>query len=446
MKDDLGAEALTHLRALLRFDTCNPPGNEGPTAEYVASVGRAAGLESRVIESTPGRGNAVLRLAGSGGARPILLLSHLDTVPVEAGKWSHPPFAADVADGCVWGRGAIDSKLTTAVGLAALVALARSGRRPRRDVVLAATASEELGGPANGAAYLAEHHRDLIEAEYTINEHGGFCVEVGGRPYYTLQTAEKGGCSADLIARGAPGHASVPRDDNAILRLAGALARLGASKMPLRVTATAQAFVEGMASDHEAHGSAGTAATLRALLDPSTCDAALDRLPAEPGIRRMIDAMLRNTAAPTMLEAGVKRNVIPSEAAARLSGRPLPGVDATAFEAELCAAVGSEVEVVADDFVPALEHARDPAFEAAALRALRRHDPDAVLVPIMMPLGTDAKRLTVLDTKIYGFVPMLHEPELDYMSLCHGHDERVSLRSLAFGAAVTYDLLLDLAG
>src|SRR5262249_20073853 len=153
-----------------------------------------------LLDSEPGRGNAVLRLRGDGGARPLLLLGHLDTVPCEPERWTHPPWAADVADGCVWGRGAIDSKLTTATQLAAVVALKRAGASLRRDVVLAATAGEEGGGPANGAAWLTDNRPELVAAEFTLNEHGGFCVEVGGRRYYTLQVAEKGGCAAMLVA------------------------------------------------------------------------------------------------------------------------------------------------------------------------------------------------------------------------------------------------------
>jgi acetylornithine deacetylase/succinyl-diaminopimelate desuccinylase-like protein len=439
-------EAVGHLRALVRFDTTNPPGNERPPAEYVAEAGRAAGLEARVIDSGPGRGNVVLRLRGRGEAPPILLLSHLDVVPAEPSKWTHPPFAAELAAGCVWGRGSVDSKLTTTVQLAALTALARSGARPRRDVVLAATASEEMGGPANGAAYLATNHPELIRAEYTLNEGGGFGIALGGRVYYAIQTAEKGGCPADLVARGAPGHASVPHGDNPIHKLARAMARMADRKMPVHVTPSTRAFVEGIAADQEASGAADVARLVRALLDSKSQPDALRRLPFEEGLRLMIDAMLRNTAALTILEAGTKRNVIPSEARASTSGRPLPGATKESFLAELRQVAGDEVEVVANDFSPGLESELDEAFGAAALGALRRHDPDARLVPYMMTGGTDAKRLNGVGGKVYGFLPMLYEPGVDYMSLCHGHDERISVKSIEFGVRVMHDLLVELAG
>jgi len=439
-------EAVGHLQRLIRFDTTNPPGAERPAADYVAEVGRAAGLEAQVIDSAPGRGNAVLRLRGRGEGKPILLLSHLDVVPAESGKWTHPPFAAELADGCVWGRGSVDSKLTTTVQLAAMLAIARSGQRPARDIVLAATASEEMGGPANGAAYLATHHPELIEAEYTINEGGGFGVMLNGRRYYVIQTAEKGGCSADLLARGAPGHASVPHDDNAIHKLARAMVRLAERKMPMHVGPSVRAFVEGMAADQAAHGAADVAALLRSVLEPKTSDDALRRLPCDDGLRLMIDAMLRNTAALTMLEAGTKRNVIPSEARARTSGRPLPGQTKESFVGELQRVVGGEVEVVAPDFTPGTESELDERFARAATAALKRHEPDATVVPYMMTGGTDAKRLGTVGGKVYGFLPMLYEPGADYMALCHGHDERISVKSIQFGVRVMHDLLLDLAG
>lgn len=439
-------EAVEHLRRLVRFDTTNSPGDERLAAEYVAQVGRAAGLEATVIDSAPGRGNAVLRLRGTGEARPILLLSHLDVVPVEPSKWRHPAFEGVLADGCVWGRGAVDSKLTTTVGLTALVALAREGVRLKRDLILAATASEEMGGPANGAAYLAAHHPDLIASEYTLNEGGGHSVAIGGRVYYTLQTAEKGGCAVDVVACGSPGHASVPHDDNPIPKLGRALDRLGSRKMPVHATATSRAFLEGVAADQEARGAGGVAAIARALLDARAADDALRRLPTDPGIRLMLDAMLRNTAAPTVLEAGTKRNVIPSEARCQLSGRPLPGQTRESFLTELRAVVGTEVEFEVESFSPGLEFEPDAAIEDAALRALRRHDPDAALLPFMMTGGTDAKRLAGVGGQVYGSVPMLHEPGVDYMSLCHGHDERISVASIDFGVKVTLDLLRDLAG
>ena len=435
-------EAVEHLRALIRIDTTNPPGNETPAAAYVAEVLRDAGMEAEVLESAPGRGNVVGRLKGAGEERPVLLLSHLDVVPVEPDRWTYPPFEGVLVDGHVWGRGSVDCKLMTVAGMMTLLLCAR-GRIPlRRDLLLAATADEETAGPANGAAYLAEHHPDRVDAEYVLNEGGGFALLIGGERIYVAQVAEKGSCDVDLVARGRPGHSSVPHDDNAIYALSRAIGRLETQKMPHHVTGTSRRFFEGAAA---AQDDEGTAADLRALLDPDRVTDALARLPVDESTKRMFDAMLRNTAPPTMLEAGVKRNVIPSQAVGKLSGRPLPGQTKETFLRELRGIVGAEVEIVTFRFGAGLEGAYDtPAFRAMA-DAIRAHDPEGHLVPFLVTGGTDARRLKKLDATVYGFCPMRYEPGMGFMDLCHGHNERVSVENVLFGVQVLFDTICGLS-
>jgi acetylornithine deacetylase/succinyl-diaminopimelate desuccinylase-like protein len=435
------AEAVEHLRALVRIDTTNPPGDERPAADYVAGVCERAGLNVEVVESGPRRGNVVARMRGTGSARPLLLLSHLDVVPAEPSKWTRPPFAADVAEGHIWGRGSVDSKLTTAVGLMTLLLCARQGVPLKRDLILAATASEEGGGPANGAAWLAQNRKDLIDAEYVINEGGGFALEVGGKRYYVCQSAEKGGFQVDLVGKGMPGHASVPNDDNPIVRLAQAVGRLGAGRLGFHVTETARRFFEGVAAaqDRGEH-----ARLLRDMLDPEREPDAFKRLPTDRPTQLMFDAMLRNTAAPTMLNAGLKRNVIPSEAVLSMSGRPLPGQTQEGFCAELREKVGDGVEIVEHGWRPGLESSPDTPLFGALERALRRSDPAGQVVPFLMTGGTDACRLGPLNATIYGFLPMQYEPGMAYFDLCHGHDERVSEASVRFGVRVLFDAVCEL--
>jgi len=435
-------EAIEHLQALIRIDTTNPPGNETPAAAYVAEVLRKADVHAEVLEGAPGRGNVVGRLKGTGEERPVLLLSHLDVVPAEPDRWTHPPFEGVLVDGHVWGRGSVDCKLMTVASLMTLLLCARRRMPLRRDLILAATADEETAGPANGAAYLAQHHPDRIDAEYVLNEGGGFALLIGGKRIYVAQVAEKGSCDVDLLARGRPGHSSVPHGDNAIYTLGRAIGRLEARKMPHCVTATARRFFEG-ASDTQDDDRA--AADLRALLDPERMSGALARLPVDESTRRMFDSMLRNTAPPTMLEAGVKRNVIPSEAVVKLSGRPLPGQTREMFLGELGEIVGDEVEIVAARFEPGLEGAYDtPAFRAME-NAIRAHDPEGRLVPFLVTGGTDARRLKAMDTTVYGFCPMLYEPGMGFMDLCHGHDERVSVENVLFGTRVLFDTIHGLS-
>ena len=436
------SEAVEHLRSLVRVDTTNPPGNERPAAEYIAGVCEKAGLKTEVVESGgPNRGNVVARMVGNGKARPVLLLSHLDVVPAEPSKWTHPPFGGDLAEGYVWGRGSVDSKLTAAVGLTTLLLCARTGTALKRDLILAATADEEMGGPANGAAWLANNRKDLIDAEYVVNEGGGFALEIGGKRFYVCQTAEKGACDVDLIGKGMPGHASVPHDDNAIVHLAESVVKLGSGRLGFHVTETARGFFEKAAA---AQDSEENARLLRDMLDPKKEPETFSRLPTDDPTRLMFDAMLRNTAAPTILNGGVKRNVIPSEVTLSMSGRPLPGQTKESIIGELREKVGDRVEIVEGRWRAGREsNPNSPLFEAMD-RAIKRVDPEGQVVPFLITGGTDAHQLDPIDATIYGFLPMRYEPGWAYFDLCHGHDERISEASVGFGVRVLYETICDL--
>lgn len=438
-----GQEAVAWLQTLIRFDTTNPPGNELPLVRHVAEALTAEGIVSRALASEPERGNLVARLEGDGSERPLLLLSHLDVVPAEPAKWTHPPFAGKVAEGHVWGRGAVDSKLTTAVDLQVLLLCKRLGLPLKRDLVLVAAADEEMGAVC-GVQWLVEHHPEVFDAEYGINEGGGFALLIDGRPVYTCQVAEKGSAPMNLVARGRPGHSSVPHDDNAVFHLARALHTLGQQKMPHRVPASARAFFEGAAAAQERPEVANL---LRAVLHPEGHPEALNRLPVNEATRLMFDAMVRNTCTPTMLEAGVKRNVIPSEATAMLSGRPLPGVDEATFVREVREIVGEGVDYEMEGmFAPGVEFEHEtPLFEA--IRAsMARLDPEGAVVPYMVTGGTDARFLTGLDIQVYGFIPMRYEPGMDFFDLCHAHDERVSVDNVRFAVQVLFDTVCRLNG
>lgn len=445
-----GDEAVAHLCDMVRFDTTNPPGNELALVRYLADLLSAEGVEARVLESAPDRANLVARLPATRRreravpARPLLMLSHLDVVPAEADEWTHPPFAGLRADGMVWGRGSIDSKLTAAAHLQVLLLCKRLALPLQRDLVMIAAADEELGGVC-GVRWILEHHRDLLDAEYVLNEGGGFALLVDGRPLYTCQVAEKGGAEIDLVSRGRPGHASVPHSDNAIVHLGSALEALG-HRARHRLTPTVRAFVEAAAAAQE---NTEVAADLSRLLDPETCDAALARLPVNDATRAMIDAMLRNTFAPTVLQAGIKRNVIPSGASVQLSARPLPGIDEAQFMEDVREVLGtrslSHVVSRTGSFKTGLEFAWETPLFCAMAESLARHEPGAALVPYMQTGGTDARFFRDLDTTVYGFVPMRHEEGMDYFELCHGHDERVSTANVRFAVEVLYDAARSLA-
>ena len=440
-------EAVAWLQRLIRFDTTNPPGNELPLVRDLAAALESEGIGTQVLESAPERGNLVARLHGDGSERPMLLLSHLDVVPAEASQWTHPPFAAEIADGMVYGRGAIDSKLTTAVDFQVLLMCKRMGLPLKRDLVLVAAADEEMGA-VHGVQWLAANHPEVFDAEYGINEAGGFALQVDGQPVYTCQIGEKGGAVLDLVAHGRPGHSSVPHDDNALFHLAEVLKSLAAEKMPHRVTASARAFFEAAAA---AQRRPEIAELLLQLLDPDKQAAALAQLPVNEPTRLMFDAMLRNTCAPTLLEAGVKRNVIPSTATAMLSGRTLPGVSEEEFLQEVRGIVGAGptvdgVEFRLDGFTSGVEVTHDSPLFDALVAGMKRYDPDGVVVPYLVTGGTDVRWLSQFDAQIYGFIPLRYEEGMDFFELCHGHDERVSTANVELGVQVLFDAVCRLNG
>ena len=431
------AEAVRHLQALLRIDTTNPPGNESAAARYLAEVLRAEGYEPLILESAPGRGNLIARIPGDGSALPLLLYAHTDVVPAEPHKWTHPPFAGQVADGQIWGRGALDMKAMVVMELMTMLLLRRSGQTLRRDVIFAATADEEVDSDV-GAEWLVRQHPDVVRAEYGISEFGGYSMHIGGRRFYPVMTAEKGVCWMRIRARGRPGHGSVPYADNAVLRLARAVDRAAGRPLPLHVTTTAAEFIRRIANALDTW----QAVRLRALLNPVTHRAAAAGL-TNHGLGPSLQASLHNTVSPTQLTAGVKANVVPSEAEAVLDGRMLPGFDRDAFLAELRPRLGDYIEVEVEQYSPPLEVSADTPLFRAIEAHLAKHDPDAIVVPYMLSGATDAKLFSQLGTLCYGFSPLKLRPDEPFDRLIHAHDERVSVEAFAFGVRVLYETVRD---
>ncbi len=423
------------LQDLIRFDTTNPPGNEMSCIEYIAGLLKGEGIEPIVLESAPGRGNLVARLRGDGSLAPLLLMGHVDVVPAEADQWVHPPFSGDLVDGIVWGRGATDMKQMVAMELMTLLALQRERITLKRDVIFMATADEETGGRM-GAGFVATQHPELIRAEYAINEGGASCIELDGKFFFVCSTAEKGSCRVTLRGRGEPGHASQPNQNNAILPLAQALVKLIEQRLPLCVTKTARAQVQAMARG------VGTqlAGQLLQLLDPETHARALQDLPLAPPVKRRLAAALHNTATPTILRAGAKINVIPAEAKCEVDCRVLPGATADSLRAEIRGVIGDQVELELGPFVQPLERDPESPLFDTIRQVIIQHEPGGMLIPGLITGGTDAKRVSPLGIKVYGFVPMRYEgPTMT--GLAHNHNERVSLANLQFGTRVLYDVV-----
>lgn len=439
-QEAVAAETVRHLQALLRLETVNPPGNELIAAEYLAGVLQAEGLEPQVLKSAPGRGNVVARLKGSGQAPPLLLYGHTDVVPAEPEHWTHPPFAGEVHDGFVWGRGAVDMKGSVAQQLMVVLLLKRLAAPLKRDVIFAATADEEIGGADGyGMAWLVKHHPDLLRAEFGLTELGGYNLDLAGVTVYPIQTAEKGTVWLKARARGAPAHASQPRRDNAVVTLARAVDRLAARGLPYHLCDAAAGMLTALAE--AAGGEAGD--QLRALTQPERAEALLAGPLADHPLHPMLAAITHNTATPTGLSAGVQTNVIPATAEAVLDGRNLPGTDTAAFLDELRAVMGDHLEYEVTLESPPLQTShRTPLYELMA-RTLRRHDPAARVVPYLMTGATDAKYLAPLGVPSYGFAPMRLPAGFDFMNLFHAHDERAPVDGLGWGVRVLFDVVAE---
>jgi acetylornithine deacetylase/succinyl-diaminopimelate desuccinylase-like protein len=415
-------EVVTLLSDLIRINTSNPTHPERPAAEWVAQKLDEVGIESTILESEPGRASTIARIPGSNPDRkPLLIHGHLDVVPADAGEWSVDPFAGEVKNDYVWGRGAVDMKDMDAMTLAVIREWTRNGVQPERDIVLAFVADEEAGG-AKGAHWLVDNHPDYFaDCTEAISEVGGFSVTVGGDlRLYVIQTAEKGIGWLKLRASGRPGHGSMVHPDNAVTTLARAVTRIGDYEFPVHVTPTLREFLKRLAD-------------LTGIpIDPDNPEAALPQL---GGLARMIGATIRNTANPTMLEAGYKANVIPSNAEAVIDARFLPGHEDELFDTiDTLIGDGITREFITKDIAVETDFNGDVVDAMAA--ALKAEDPRGVPIPYLMSGGTDAKSFSELGIRCFGFSPLLLPADLDFTALFHGIDERVPVSALQFGTRV----------
>ncbi|MGW5232297.1 M20/M25/M40 family metallo-hydrolase [Streptomyces nodosus] len=421
-------EVVRFTSDLIRIDTTNRGGGdcrERPAAEYAAARLAEAGLEPTLLERTTGRTNVVARIEGTDPSADALLLhGHLDVVPAEAGDWSVHPFSGEVRDGVVWGRGAVDMKNMDAMILAVVRDWARSGFRPRRDLVVAFTADEEASAE-DGSGFLADRHPELFEGcTEGISESGAFTFHDGaGRQIYPIAAGERGTSWLKLTAHGRAGHGSKVNRDNAVTRLAAAVARIGTHEWPLRLTPTVRAALAGLADVY------GLEADLD---DPRDIDGLLAKLgPAAS----LVEATLRNSSNPTMLNAGYKVNVIPGQAVAHVDGRCVPGGEEE-FARTLDELTGPDVDWEFEHREVALQAPVDSPTYARMRAAVQEFAPEGHVVPYCMSGGTDAKQFSRLGITGYGFAPLKLPEGFDYQALFHGVDERVPVEALYFGVQV----------
>ena len=416
---------------LIRIDTSNRGDHSGPgeraAAEHVAALLAEVGLAPQIFESHPGRASVVTRMAGEDPSRPALLVhGHLDVVPADAADWSTHPFSGDIADGVVWGRGAVDMKDMDAMMLATIRQRMREGRRPPRDVVIAFLADEEAGGTW-GAQWLVDNHPRLFEGvTEAIGEVGGFSATIGGQRLYLIQTAEKGMAWLRLTARGTAGHGSMIQPDNAVTELAETVARIGRHEWPVRLTPSAQMFLIAACD------------ALGLDFSPGNVREVLGKLGT---LAKMTGATVTNTANPTILNAGYKVNVVPQAAVAEVDGRFLPGYEEE-FLTELDSLLGPGVQREFVHHDVALETTFDGDLCGAMTAALLAEDASARTVPYCISGGTDAKAFSRLGIRCFGFAPLRLPADLDFFGMFHGVDERVPVAALQFGVRVL-DHFLD---
>lgn len=431
--EKLGEEAVSALREYLRIDTTNPPGNEALGAEFLGSVLREEGIAFRLYESAPGRSSLLARLEGSGEGKPLILLSHIDVVPADPDKWSFHPFSGEVADGFVWGRGALDMKGMGIMELMGFIAAARGGLELQRDVVLLAVADEEAGG-YSGAKALLEKHPEELEADLVISEGGYVTMDlVAGRPFFMIASAEKYGCWIRLKRRGLGGHGSMPTGQGALDHMVPALARLLESRRPMNVNPTMRAFFSRLAEYWEIlapYREEGSPETLSRLIEEHN----LSAVPA-------LNALVRDTVSLNMLNAGVKINVIPDEAEAYLDCRLLPETDGDEFLTYIREALGDpemEVEVFMD-----MERAPASAFDGEFFQAIERvvadDYPGAITSPFMLSGLSDSRFFRDRGVPCYGIIPA--RVGLADLSRIHGVDERIAVQDVKDGARFIYDLI-----
>jgi acetylornithine deacetylase/succinyl-diaminopimelate desuccinylase-like protein len=423
-------EVVSICQDLIRIPSVNygeGKGDEKDVADYVVRSLAEVGISATIYESAPNRCNVIARIKGSDSTRSGLVVhGHLDVVPANADDWSVDPFSAEIRDGMIWGRGAVDMKNVDAMILAIVRSWARTGFTPERDIVLAFFADEEAGMTYGSRWMTANHPEVFAGCSEAISEVGGFSVTVAdGKRLYFVEAAQKGIHWMKLTARGRAGHGSMMNDDNALTALTDAVAKIGRFEWPQRYTKTVKVLFKRIS---EATGKPYDENDLRPLLKEIG--------PTE----RMIGATLQNTANPTMLEAGYKANVIPGSASAVIDGRFLPGYENELNET-IRSIIGKDIEIETISRDIALEVDFEGELVEAMCNAITKFDPEGIPVPYLMSGGTDNKALSELGIVGYGFSPLRLPADLDFMALFHGVDERVPISGLHFGVNVLKDFM-----
>ena len=437
--DEAGEEAIGYMIDLVRIDSSNPPGNETEVANYIRDVLAREGISSEMYALDPDRANLVARINGNGSKRPILIMGHTDVVGVQADKWSEDPFGAARKDGYIWGRGTLDDKDNVTAAIMVMLMLKRLDVELDRDIIFLAESGEE-GTPEVGINYMVEHHWDKIAAEYCIAEGGGMREEDGEVKMVGVQTTEKKPRRATLIARGTAGHGSLPRTDNAVVMIAEAVAKVGRWQTPVRLNDTTRAYFERMATI-----SADDAAFRYGNVENP------DRAGDVDDWFRQNDpfhySTLRTSVVPTIIDAGFRKNVVPSEASAVLDIRMLPDEDVDAFYAELAKVIDNPaIEIVPEAIyrpeapVSGIDNEMFQTIE----RVSKRMYPNSTTIPVMATGATDMAQVRSKGTEAYGIGPARTLEEINSRFGAHSDDERISEESLKEMVRFLWNIIIEI--
>lgn len=433
------AEALEHFKNLIRIDTTNPPGNELAACQYLAQIFDKEGIPYQILESVPGRANIVARLKGTGGLKPLLLTSHLDVVPCEREYWDVDPFEALEKDGFIWGRGTVDMKNMTVMELTVFLKFHREKIPHQRDLIFAAVADEEVSCE-HGSKFLVDQHPDLVQAEYALNEVGGFSLDVDGQTFYPIGVAEKGVCWFKIKAKGQAGHGAMPHDHQALPHLCFAAHQLAENKLPFHDSKVVKDFIDELAKRQPFPKNL----VLKSITKPLLSDFVLNNLYPDPERARNFKNMFRNLATPTIMTAGQKTNVIPGTAELTVDGRILPEQTVEGFLTEIKQLIGPQFEIE----VIRAEEANQTDYNNSCFDTLKRvlevYDPGCIPIPFLIPGYTDAKHYSRLGIKCYGFAPTKLPAGLNFGALYHGHNERIPVASIEFGTQVLGEAVLQI--
>jgi acetylornithine deacetylase/succinyl-diaminopimelate desuccinylase-like protein len=433
--DELQRETTDLLGELIRFNTVNPPGNERAAIEFLAGYLRDAGFKTELLATDDDRPNLVADLEGSGDGPTLCYLGHVDTVLADASDWTHDPWSGEVFDGFLWGRGALDMKSQVAAEAVAGVTLARGGWRPEKGSLKLVFVSDEETGGEVGAQWLTRAHPERTRCDMLLNEGGGEVFEFGGLRRYGVCCAEKGIFRFTLTARGTAGHASMPNTgDNALLKLAPALARIAAAEPSFELTDGPAALLRGLGQDPD--DPAGALETIAGI---------------EAALVTLVEPMLGVTLTPTMIHASDKINVIPARAYIKVDCRVPPGLGEDAARRRIAAVLGEEADKLEIEFTETVTGNASP-IESPLMDAIdgwvRTQDPEAETVPVILPGFSDSRwfREEFPQCVAYGFFPQRYQTLLDTAPLVHNADERIDVRDLGFAAACYSDLARELLG